>query len=621
MNKVANLLLEKEILLESGTNELEILVFDVGHYVFGVNVAKVREVLPAPVITHLPNAHPSIRGVFKLRDQVVPCVSLADYLGEYLGDEAGGSTCILTDLNQQQTAFLVDRVERIHRLSWEDVLAVPPLDDLVRTPVTALARCQDRLILMLDFEMILDQITEHYFRTEMVDNPASLPREKALILLVEDSPTVREAITQTLSSSGYSQLLVFENGKEAWQWLEQKAANHQSPESFCKLVIADIEMPQVDGLHLTKRIKGHPQMKQIPVLLYSSIITPENRRKGEAVGADAQVAKPDLSRVVEFADALIFNQGGVVSSSEQGLILEQTGIGETLPSSAGQDSASQRETTPTNRQPTPFNATESPSPVHPSVGSTSPIGAEETSKTFTSSSAASNGNKEVLSSNVNEKDTAGTQEMSRCALAKDQNAPPATDEIAIETNPPEMSNDASAADSADEASAADMSHDLDAESAAIGLRPNQIENEHLWNTFALELQHRWQTLSELRVQISRTEGIFEPAKNFDLVVDVARTLHTIKSAAMVVPVEIITRTTHALEGLIEAGSNRNEWPLQPFNRYCDWIEMFLNPVDQSWDSWLETGQYLAADLEQQGTAIQLTGGSVRAEESVPAEGK
>ncbi|HOA53131.1 MAG TPA: chemotaxis protein, partial [Thermogutta sp.] len=306
MNKLTNLLLEKEILLESGTNELEILVFDVGQYVFGVNVAKVREVLPAPTITHLPNAHPSIRGVFKLRNQVVPCVSLADYLGQYDGGDDRESVCILTDLNQQQTAFLVDRVERIHRLSWENVLAVPPLEDLAQTPVTALARCQDRLILMLDFEMILDQVTEHYFRTESVENPASLPREQAVILLVEDSPTVREAITQTLSASGYSRLVVFENGKHAWEWLEKKVNDQSSHGCLCDLVIADIEMPQVDGLHLTKRIKSHPQLKHIPVLLYSSIITPENRRKGEAVGADAQVAKPDLCHVVEYADNLIF---------------------------------------------------------------------------------------------------------------------------------------------------------------------------------------------------------------------------------------------------------------------------------------------------------------------------
>lgn len=587
MNKVANLLLEKEILLESGTNELEILVFDVGHYVFGVNVAKVREVLPAPAITQLPNAHPSIRGVFKLRNQVVPCVSLADYLGEYLDNDSRESTCILTDLNQQQTAFLVDRVERIHRLSWEDVLAVPPLDDLAQTPVTALARCQDRLILMLDFEMILDQVTEHYFRTEMVDNPASLPREKAIILLVEDSPTVREAITQTLSSSGYSQLLVFENGKEAWQWLEEKAANHQSPEALCKLVIADIEMPQVDGLHLTKRIKGHPQLKQIPVLLYSSIITPENRRKGEAVGADAQVAKPDLCRVVQYADSLIFGRGTSLQSCEQDLIQEEKDSHEVPISGLPQAAAGQGMAAATNPQLAAADSSQFPANTSLPVGFSSPVSRFETQES--------------------------SAELTDPPPADQNRTDPILDETkAGPQSEPEKDVAPNMAEIAGEACTADLTHDLDSEPSTIGLRPTQVENGHLWNTFAIELQNRWQALSQLRRQISATGGTFEPEKNFDLVVDVARILHTIKSAAMVVPVEIITRTTHALESLIEAASNRNEWPLQPFNRYCDWIEMFLTPVDQSWDSWLGAGQYLAADLEQQVTACQGVGPSVSA---------
>jgi chemotaxis protein histidine kinase CheA len=155
-------------------------------------------------------------------------------------------------------------------------------------------------------------------------------------------------------------------------------------------------------------------------------------------------------------------------------------------------------------------------------------------------------------------------------------------------------------------------HELDGDTEIIGLRPTQVENDHLWNTFSLELQHRWQTLSDLRRQIAATEGTFEPGKSFDVVVDVARILHTIKSAAMVVPVEIVTRVTHALESLIEAGSDRNEWPFQAFNRYCDWLKMFLNPVDQTWESWLETGQYLATDLEQQLAAVQGAGQSVSA---------
>ena len=179
MATLSNILLDKEILLESGTNELEVLVFDVAHYTFGINVAKVREVLPAAQITALPRAHRSIRGVFKLRNHVIPCVSLLEHLGIVSSRENSESTMILTDLNQQQTAFLVDGVERIHRLSWEHILPVPGLEALSHTPVTALARCGERLILMLDFEMILDDVTSQYFRTDEVANPLGPARGRA----------------------------------------------------------------------------------------------------------------------------------------------------------------------------------------------------------------------------------------------------------------------------------------------------------------------------------------------------------------------------------------------------------------------------------------------------------
>ena len=149
---MANILLDKEILLESGTNELELLVFDVADYTFGINVAKVREVLPTAEITALPRAHSSIRRRVQCSaTNVIPCVSLQDHLGITATSDHSESNMILTDFNQQQTAFLVDGVERIHRLSWENILAVPGLDSLSHTPVTALARCDNRLIVMLDF--------------------------------------------------------------------------------------------------------------------------------------------------------------------------------------------------------------------------------------------------------------------------------------------------------------------------------------------------------------------------------------------------------------------------------------------------------------------------------------
>ena len=153
--------------------------------------------------------------------------------------------------------------------------------------------------------MILDDVTDQFFRTDEVANPMGLPREKLRVLLAEDSPTVRQAIGATLSASGYQNVTVFENGAEAWNWISQRIEETGQVEDVGDLLICDVEMPQVDGFHLTKQIKEHSLLRQIPVLLYSSIITPDNHKKGKAVGADAQVAKPELTKVVQLADELI----------------------------------------------------------------------------------------------------------------------------------------------------------------------------------------------------------------------------------------------------------------------------------------------------------------------------
>ena len=304
-SKVGNILLDKEILLESGTNELEVLVFRVADFTFGINVAKVREVLPLTGITRLAKSHPSVRGVFKLRDKVVPCVSLIDHLRIPVTGDNHEQFLILADFNHQQTAFLVDAVEQIHRLSWERIMSIPSLLALSDTPVTGVSRIGERLIVMLDFEMVIDQVTHHEFSIDQVENPLGVNRGALRLVLADDSPTVRRAVSNTLRASGYMQLEVFENGRDAWLWLESTVAQMAPGELPADLVISDVEMPQVDGLHLCKKIKEHTSMRSLPVLLYSSIVTPDNFKKGKAVGADAQVSKPELDQVVRLADELI----------------------------------------------------------------------------------------------------------------------------------------------------------------------------------------------------------------------------------------------------------------------------------------------------------------------------
>lgn len=477
MSHVGNILLDKEILLESGTNELEILVFDVADLRFGINVAKVREVLPTMPITALAQSHPSIRGVFRLRDQVIPCVSLMEHLNIVPTRDNSESTMILTDFNQQQTAFLVDEVERIHRLSWENILAVPGLMALAQTPVTALARCDERLIVMLDFEMIIDQVTDHYFRTDTVDNPNGLPRETLRILLADDSPSVREAIGNTLRSSGYTDLRFFENGAEAWNWIEGQLQGGGGLESIGDLLISDVEMPQIDGLHLTKRIKSHPQLCDLPVLLYSSIVTPDNHKKGVAVGADAQVSKPELNKVVHLADELILAARGRSGSSNSDA---RASIGAAEPSAPVKTGETSALSAPTDEQPAPAP----------------------------SSAAASE-----------------EAQVKRRGKAK----------------PAAQARPSTAA-------------------------PGNVDS-HLWGTFRAELQGR---VAELRNLQAKNQG--QPLDG-DHYKEVCRLLHTIKSAAMVVPVHEISRTTHLAESVLEACfADGQRYPHAGLERYASWLD-------------------------------------------------
>ena len=313
---------ENAILLQSGTNEVEVLVFRVGGFTLGINVAKGREVLTSPTVTALPDSHPSICGCFRLRDSVIPCLSLHKHLDEPPSCPPEEAVVILTEFNQHQIGFLVDVVERIHRISWTNVMAAPAIIAQTKAPVTAVSQIDGRLILMLDFEMIADQVALGEQQGESILNELGVERAAQRVAIADDSATARKAVENTLRQSGYNDLHIFENGAEAWNWLAA-SADQRPGRPPVDLMISDVEMPQVDGFHLTKRIKDHPQLREIPVLLYSSILTPDNAKKGKAVAADAQIAKPELHRVVEMADKLIFaavekkNASGVASTTKR----------------------------------------------------------------------------------------------------------------------------------------------------------------------------------------------------------------------------------------------------------------------------------------------------------------
>ena len=301
---------QSDILLESGTNELEVLVFGVGKGYFGVNVAKVREVITPVPVTACPQQPPAVSGVFNLRGVVLPLVDLHTYLGfEPQDTDPKNHRIIVTEFNGQQAAFKVEHVEHIHRMSWAAMKGVPDSHGKSNFAITGITEVNDRLVLMLDFESIYDAVAfQHDLHVGSVDNALGVDRAARRVLIAEDSPFVLDMMSSVLINSGYGQVDTVKTGLDAWNQLQEALDDPQ--QRVPDVIISDVEMPQMDGLALTRKLKGHPALRGIPVLLFSSLITDDTRHKGEAVGADQQLSKPDLPRLVEIVD-------GYVHESEQ----------------------------------------------------------------------------------------------------------------------------------------------------------------------------------------------------------------------------------------------------------------------------------------------------------------
>lgn len=297
--------MDTNILLESGTNELEVLEFTLGANHYGINVAKIREILTYQPITPVPNAHPSIEGIFMPRDTMITVVNLKRCLGMPEGDEDKG-LFIITNFNKLNIAFHVDAVMGIHRVSWESIIKP---DSTINTEEnsasTGVIKMENKLIIILDFEKIVTDISpETGLKVSDVDNMTGRERCESPILIAEDSPMLSRLITDCLKKAGYTNLIVTMNGQEAWaKLIEYKKAGVVRDKVHC--VITDIEMPIMDGHRLTKLVKTDDIMKKIPLIIFSSLVNEEMRVKGEQLGADAQLTKPEIGNLVAAIDKLI----------------------------------------------------------------------------------------------------------------------------------------------------------------------------------------------------------------------------------------------------------------------------------------------------------------------------
>lgn len=293
-----------DILLESGTNELEVLVFGLGDQSYGVNVAKVREVIQPVPIAASPGQPPDVMGMFNLRGKVLPLVDLHSYFKiDPVNDNPADHRIIVTEFNGTQAAFKVERVEHIHRISWKAMRSVPDDTGREHMSVTGITELNDKLVLMLDFESIFDHISmQNTLHVTSVENELGVDRGSVEVFIAEDSKFIRNIMYNVLTNSGYTKVTAFSNGQDCWEAiLAGSKGQGVSPD----ILITDIEMPLMDGLHLTRKVHATPGLEKMPVLLFSSLITDDTRHKGDACGANQQIAKPELPKLVQIVDSWV----------------------------------------------------------------------------------------------------------------------------------------------------------------------------------------------------------------------------------------------------------------------------------------------------------------------------
>jgi len=297
--------MDTNILLESGTNELEVLEFKVGNNYYGINVAKIREILLFQPVTPLPNSHPCVEGIFMPRDTMISVISLRKCLNitEPCDDDG---LFIITNFNSLNTAFHVDEVLGIHRVSWEDIIKPDATINSDEQGVsTGVIKLENKLVVILDFEKIVSDINpETGLKVSDMDNYEECDRSQSPVLIAEDSALLSKLICECLRKAGYTNLIVNMNGQEAWDKLcEMNAAGTALKDVHC--VITDIEMPLMDGHRLTKLIKSDDTLKNLPVIIFSSLINDEIRKKGDSLGADAQLTKPEIGKLIAVVDELV----------------------------------------------------------------------------------------------------------------------------------------------------------------------------------------------------------------------------------------------------------------------------------------------------------------------------
>lgn len=300
---------EKEgILLETGTNEIEIMKFSVLGEYYGINVAKVKEIMMSSHVKPMPHANIAVEGFFKPRGTLITVINLATYLTGKKQEvkENSRDLFIITNFNKMMVAFRVDSIEGISRISWSSISKPDKtLGNGGESIATGIAECGGQLVTILDFEKIVAEIApETSIQLSEIDKMGKREKSRQPIVIAEDSVLLQKMIGDALKKAGFEDVRIFNNGQEAWDYL---SGLKDDPALYDKvnLLITDLEMPKMDGHRLTKLVKEDPRLGHIPVVIFSSLINEQMYLKGKEVGADEQLSKPEIGNLVHVIDGLL----------------------------------------------------------------------------------------------------------------------------------------------------------------------------------------------------------------------------------------------------------------------------------------------------------------------------
>lgn len=299
--------MKQPVLTDTGTGEVDVIVFLVNNNRYCINVLKAREIIQLQEVRSSTDANKSILGITSVRDQIMTIIDLSYILDKEVTKEPEGKLALICEFNTAQVMFTVDHIEGIERVKWSDIVKPDPF---LKGSLSVGNILTDKgILLMLDFEKIITDLNEQDNPYEKCKSEVTLKAERSSkkIYIADDSKTVRGLLEEVLVAAGYDNLHTFDNGQEVLEALMQlKEEKSRDFKEEVDLLITDIEMPFLDGHTVTRRIKEDEVLSALPVVIFSSLITDDLYHKGCTVGADNQISKPSIHELIDAVDALVF---------------------------------------------------------------------------------------------------------------------------------------------------------------------------------------------------------------------------------------------------------------------------------------------------------------------------